>query len=343
MKLKSLKLFAGAIFAVSFAAVPVLAQNEQNPYPPPQSQYPQQNQYPAQQNPYPQQGQYPPPQQSQYPPQGQYPPPNQYPPQGQYPPPQGQYPGPYADQAPPPIPPAQLDQLVGPIALYPDELLAQVLTASTFYNEIPDAATWAMHHSYLTGGALADAIRADQLPFDPSVQALLPFPQVLDYMARNMGWTQQLGNAVLTERPAVMDAVQHMRQEAYNYGYLRSNAYERVDTPYPGVIEILPVNSGLYYVPVYNPYVVYAPPRPGFFIGGAIHFGPAITLGVGFAPWGWGGIGFGWRDHAIFIDHRPWERTWVNRRAYVAPYAYRPHEGRAVERHEWREHEHERH
>ncbi|MGD0303877.1 MAG: DUF3300 domain-containing protein, partial [Candidatus Acidiferrales bacterium] len=93
-------------------------------------------------------------------------------PQG--PPPQDQ------SQAPPPtFTPAQLDQIVGRIALYPDSLLAQVLTASTYGNEIPDAAQWADQHHYLTGQALADAIQADQLPWDPSVQALLPFPSVL--------------------------------------------------------------------------------------------------------------------------------------------------------------------
>jgi hypothetical protein len=296
----------------------------------PQQQYPQQ-QYPQQQ--YPQQQQYPP---QQYP-QQQYPQ-QQYPPQ-QYP----QQPG-YA-QAPPALSPQQLDQLVSRIALYPDPLLAQVLTASTYSNQIPDAATWAVQHSNLRGEALSAAIQADQLPFDSSVIALLPFPSVLDQMARDMAWTQQLGNAVLAQRPDVMDAVQHMRQEALGYGYLQSNQYVRV-IPAPGEIQIVPVNPALYYVPVYDPYVVYVRPRPGFYVGSAIRFGPAVTIGAYFSPWGWGGTGFGWRQHTILIDRRPWVRTWDNRAVYAHPYASpRPHyEGPRVERHEvYRAPEHDRH
>src|SRR5208337_3293599 len=95
-------------------------------------------------------------------------------------------------QAPPYYPPQELERLLSPIALYPDPLLAQILTASTFPNDIPDAAQWADQHHYLTGDALAQAIAADQVPWDPSVQALLPFPSVLDMMASDMPWTQEL-------------------------------------------------------------------------------------------------------------------------------------------------------
>ncbi len=154
--------------------------------------------------------------------------------------------------------------------------------------------------------------------------ALLPFPSVLNQMANNMGWTQQLGNAVLAQRGDVMDAVQRARQQAYNYGYLRSNPYTRVVYVGPGDIEVVPVNPDVYYVPYYDPYVIFGPRRPGVFINGAIRFGPAITIGAAFAPWGWGGVGFGWRAHTIMIDRRPWDRTWVNRGAYVHPYA-EPH------------------
>lgn len=304
----------GAILAVTCAVTPTFAQNQYPPPPPP----PDQQQQPSQTQQYPP----PPPPPSQYPPQqGQYPPQ-----QGQYPPPQGQYPQPQYPpgqygQQPPLMAPQQLDGMVGPIALYPDGLLAQVLTASTFYNEIPDAANWANAHSYLHGDQLAQAIREDQLPWDPSVLALLPFPQIVSYMAQNMGWTQQLGSAVLVQRDDVMDAVQRDRQKAYEYHYLQSNPYETVTYVGPGDIEILPVNPGYYYVPWYNSYVVYAPPRPGFFVGGAIRFGPGIVIGAGFAPFGWGTVGFGWRTHEILIDNHPWARTWVNRGAYVHPYA----------------------
>ena len=190
------------------------------------------------------------------------------------------------------------------------------------------------------GDALAQAMRADNLNFDPSVMALLPFPSVLNYMAQYPAWTQALGNAVLTERDGVMDSVQRLRTEAYNYGYLRDSGYTRVVTAGPGQIEILPVNPGFYNVPSYNPVVVYARPRPGFFVGGAIRFGAGITLGAGFAPWGWGSTGFGWREHSILIDNHPWNRTWANRGFYAHPYAepYRHEAGPRVERHDFHDH-----
>src|SRR5260370_23211434 len=95
--------------------------------------------------------------------------------------------------------PEQLDKLVAPIALYPDALLAQVLAAATYSDQIPDAARWADQHHYLTGQALANAIQADHLPWDPSVQALLPFPSVLELMANDMSWTTDLANAFLSQ------------------------------------------------------------------------------------------------------------------------------------------------
>jgi hypothetical protein len=88
---------------------------------------------------------------------------------------------------------------VSPIALYPDPLLAQVLAAATFSQDIPDAARWADDHHYLTGKAVTDAIAADRIPWDPSVQALLPFPSVLEMMASAMPWTQELGDAFLSD------------------------------------------------------------------------------------------------------------------------------------------------
>jgi hypothetical protein len=231
-----------------------------------------------------------------------------------------------------------LDQLVQRIALYPDPLLAQVLTGSTFWNQIPDAATWVDQHNYLRGDELSRAIYEDNLPFDPSVLALLPFPSVLDMMARDPGWTQALGGAVLAQRPDVMDAVQRMRQVAMNYGYLQSNGDYRVMVGGPGDIEILPINSGLIYVPYYDPLIVFAAPRRGFYIGSAISFGPGIFVGA-FAPFGWAGPALGWRTHDILIDHRPWTRTWVNRGTYAHSYAVPVPRaaGPRVERHEARE------
>ncbi len=252
----------------------------------------------------------------------------------------------WAQQYPPPPPPpvqaqqpAQLDPLVERIALYPDPLLAQILTASTFSDQIPEAANWANQHSYMNQQALAQAINEDRLPWDPSILGLLPFPQVLNMMAQDPSWTQALGQAMLTNRAAVMDAIQSQRQVAMQYGYLQSNAYDQVMGG-PGDIQITPVSPDVIYVPTYDPYVVFAAPRAGFFVGGAIHFGPGITIGAGFLPFGWVGAGIGWRDHTVIIDSHPWVRTWANRGTYVHPYEHpMPHfAGPRVERHEFHRH-----
>ena len=224
------------------------------------------------------------------------------------------------DSPPPSYTPDQLDKLVSRIALYPDPLLAQVLAAATYSDQIPDAAKWSDNHHYLTGDDLAKAITADQLSYDPSVQALLPFPSVLDTMASDMDWTRNLGDAFLAQRQDVMDAVQRMRQKAKDFGYLKSNDQIAVnaDGPY---IDIEPVNPGFICVPAYDPLVVFWPPRPGFFVGGAIGFGFGINIGVAFRPWGWGFARFDWRSHGVFINNAPWGRTWANRRFYAHPYA----------------------
>jgi hypothetical protein len=246
---------------------------------------------------------------------------DQYTPPPPPPPPQGN--APYGEPPPPGPPPGpeQLDQLVSRIALYPDPLLAQILAASTYPEQIPEAAQWANEHSNLTGDQLANAIRDDNLQWDPSVLALLSFPSVLNMMAQDPGWTQALGQAVLSDRAAVMDDVQRMRQQAYQYGYLRTNPYDTVENS-GGYVEILPVNPAYIYVPTYNPLVVFAAPAPGFFVGGAIRFGPGIVIGAGFFPFGWAHPYFGWRDHAIFFDYTPWGRGWANRGYYVHPYAH---------------------
>jgi hypothetical protein len=339
-RLATFALCATLLAGGALAQAPIV---RQAPPPPPDQQQaptqdPQQAQpaYPQQQYPQ-QQGQYP---QQQYPQsQPQYP-------QGQYPQPQGQYPqqGPpqYGQQAPPPpdqgpppaaLPPQRLDQIVQRIALYPDPLLAQLLTAATFYDQIPEAAGWAQQHSYLTGDALNGAIAADNLPWDPSVLALLPFPSVLDMMARDPQWTGTLGNAVLVQHNDVMDAIQRMRRAARGYGYLAPNAYDNVVDD-GGYVEIQPVNPAYLYVPVYNPGVVFFAPRPGFFVGGAVVFGSRVFLSPGFATFGWFGAGFGWGGHVLLIDHRPWGRTYWNRGVYVHPYAHPfVHAGGRVEGH----------
>ena len=235
----------------------------------------------------------------------------------------------------PPLTPHELDHLVARIALYPDPLLAQVLTASTYPDEIPDAAGWADEHDDLHGDALSQAATDDSVPWDPSVLALLPFPSVLDRMSDDMAWTRALGDAVLAQRGDVMDAVQRMRARAREYGYLRSTPDVRVVFT-GGFIGIDPIRPAYLCVPVYDPAVVFARPGPGIVVGAAIVFGPGIFIAPGFVRYGWGGAGFGWRSHLLLIDRRPWGRTFANRRIYVHPYAtpwVRPRGGR-VERHQ---------
>jgi hypothetical protein len=230
-------------------------------------------------------------------------------------------PAPLPNAPPPVFPQPELERIVSPIALYPDPLLAQVLAAATFPQQIPDAARWADEHHYLQGPALASAIQNDQLPWDPSVQALLPFPSVLGMMAAAMPWTEELGNAFLAQQQQVMDAVQAQRQRAAQFGYLQSNA-QVVVTPGP-YVEIRPVNPAYVVVPYYDYRVVYVAPRPGFHVAGAIRFGYGVNIGVAFTPWGWGASHVDWRGHAVVINHEPWHRTWANRAVYVHPYAIR--------------------
>lgn len=249
----------------------------------------------------------------------QVPPPEQQSAPGAPPLPQQQVP---PQQPPPPAySRGQLDQMVSPVALYPDPLLAQIFAAATYPDQIPDAARWADQHHYLTGQALADAIQADQLPWDPSVQALLPFPSVLAMMASDAPWTAAIGNAFLAQQPEVMDAVQRERAKAYQFGYLRTNPQVVVSGgPY---ITIMPANPAFVVVPYYNPGVVFIAPAPGFFIGGAIRFGFGVPIGLYFRSWGWGpGVyaQFDWGGRGVFINGAAWGRNWGNRMAYVHPY-----------------------
>ena len=242
-----------------------------------------------------------------------------------------------AAQAPPPpsYSPAQLDGIVQRIALYPDPLLAQILAAATFPDQIPDAAGWADQHHYLTGDELAKAITDDQLPWDPSVQALLPFPSVLDMMASDMAWTNDLGNAVLAQRPDVMDAVQRQRHIARA---VRLSADQRASGGLRRAVHRdCAGESGVHRgAGTMIRAIVFFAPRPGFVVGGAIRFGFGVSIGAAFAPWGWGGTRFGWDSHALFIANHPWERTWVNRGVYAHPYVgFHAYAGpRGVEHHE---------
>jgi hypothetical protein len=239
----------------------------------------------------------------------------------------------YPVGAPPPeFSAAELDGIVAPIALYPDPLLAQVFAASTFLEDIPDAAEWADDHHHLTGARLTDAIGADDLDWDPSVQALLPFPSVLEKMARNMGWTEQLGDAFLSQPAALMDAVQRMRDRAWTYGYL--SGCDRVVVRRGAWLELVPVNPGFITVPYYDPDVVFAPPPSGYRAGREVYCGYGVTVGVWFGPWGWGGTYFDWPNRWVFVNKVRWGRTWDNRTIYVHPFPLPHHAApRPPERH----------
>jgi hypothetical protein len=176
-------------------------------------------------------------------------------------------------------PAGQFDNLVSRIALYPDPLLAQIFAAAAFPDQIAAAAQG-------SGG-----------PFDPSVEALMQYPSVLQMMASDPSWTQALGQAVIDNQGAVMDAIQNLRREAQQYGYLQSGSQMQVVDD-GGYIDIEPV-GGYLYVPVYDPYVVFARPRPGFFVGGAIHFGGGFHWAGGFNS-------FNWRSHEVVVNRRVW-------------------------------------
>jgi Protein of unknown function (DUF3300) len=151
----------------------------------------------------------------------------------------------------------QLQELVAPIALYPDSLVAQILAASTFLEQVVDADRWVQSHPDLKGDALGQAV--DQLPWDPSVKALVAFPSVLGNMDKNLSWTSSLGDAYYNQEQGVMDAVQVMRRRAQQAGHLNSTPQQTVVTD-DSDIEIEPVSPEIIYVPAYDPWVVYGDP-----------------------------------------------------------------------------------
>ncbi len=229
---------------------------------------------------------------------------------------------PYVQQTP-----EQLQQLVAPIGLYPDSLVAQILAASTFPDQVVEADRWVQAHPDLKGEDLAKAV--DQQPWDPSVKALTAFPSVLGNMDKNLSWTSSLGDAYYNQQQDVMDAIQVMRQKAEQAGNLKSTPQQTVSTQGSTVI-IEPANPEVVYVPAYDPWVVYGYPitpwpywypYPGVWFGG-----PYLSFGFGFGigffggfGWGWGHWGFDWHNHYAIYNHaRYYSRstTFYNRNAY---------------------------
>ncbi|MGO9257025.1 MAG: DUF3300 domain-containing protein [Bryobacteraceae bacterium] len=232
-----------------------------------------------------------------------------------------------AQQAPPAPPPPgqtlspdQLDDLVAPIALYPDELVSQILVASTYPLEVVQAFQWLQRNPGLTGPALTQA--AQEQNWDPSVQALVVFPDVVKRLNDDVTWTTNLGNAFLAQQQDVMAAVQTMRQKAQQAGKLKSTPQLNVVDANQGgqpVVEIEPVDPNVMYVPMYDPAWIWGPPLwypyPGWwwpprsFLGGGLYFGfgPGINVGLFFGVgWhGWGGWGWhpGWGARSVMVNN----------------------------------------
>jgi uncharacterized membrane protein YgcG len=237
-------------------------------------------------------------------------------------PPQDAQQPPYTQQTP-----EQLQQLVAPIALYPDSLVAQILAASTFPTEVVEADRWLQSHPDLKGDALGQAV--DQQPWDPSVKALSAFPSVLGNMDKNLSWTSSLGDAYYNQQQDVMDAVQVMRQRAQEAGNLKDTPQQTV-TSQGSTIIIEPASPEIVYVPAYDPWVVYGGPIvawPGWYpYPGIWYGGPYLSFGLGFGigfyggyGWGWHHWGSDWRGHYITHDHdRYYSRshTFYNREKY---------------------------
>ena len=203
--------------------------------------------------------------------------------------------------APPPVQaaqqtPEQLQQLVAPIALYPDALVAQILAAATYPDQIVEADRWLQQHDKLKGEELGKEV--DKQPWDPSVKALVEFPSVLANMDKNLSWTSSLGDAYVNQQQQVMNAVQVMRDRAEKAGNLKSTSQEKV-TDQGKTIVIEPAEPEIVYVPEYDPWLVYGEPigiwpgwysYPGLYLAGELLDIDGITGGFNFqAAWttGW--------------------------------------------------------
>ena len=227
-------------------------------------------------------------------------------------------------QQPPELPPPgqalapdQLDDLVAPVALYPDPLVSQILVASTYPLELVQASQWIERNPGLTGAALTQA--AEQQNWDPSIQALVVFPDLVKRLNQDITWTTNLGNAFLNQQADVMDAVQRMRSKAQQAGKLSSTPQQTVtntnDNGQPEIV-IQPANPQMIYVPNYDPAYFWGPPLyypyanwfyPPFAGGAYWGFGMGIPMGLyfggGWGGWGGWGWGFGWGGHSLLVNN----------------------------------------
>ncbi len=199
-----------------------------------------------------------------------------------------------------PMTAAELQGLLAPIALYPDALVAQILSGATFPDQIAIADNWLQTNKALKGSALTQAV--DQQSWDPSVKALTEFPSVLDKMAQSLAWTSSLGEAYHNQAADVMAAVQTLRAQAKAAGNLKTGPQITVVQQSPQTIVIQPTDPQIVYVPVYNPTVVYDTPyvTPGYSTGdliatGLLSFGAGMAVGAMMSGgWGYSSWGCNW-------------------------------------------------
>jgi hypothetical protein len=220
--------------------------------------------------------------------------------------------------------PGELNQLVAPIALYPDNLVAQVLAASTLPGEVVEADRWMQQHSGLKGTAFAQAV--NQQVWDPSVKSLTQFPLVLANMNKNLSWSSALGNAYAEEPQSVLDAIQVMRRRAQQSGHLMGTPNEIVTTEGDTIL-IQPADASTVYLPEYDPWLVYGAPvdaLPGWYGLPGLYADDSdilFRLGVGIGAfagfgWGWHHWGTDWRGHHVTYNQSPFRtegRTFANR------------------------------
>jgi Protein of unknown function (DUF3300) len=221
----------------------------------------------------------------------------------------------------------QLNQLVAPIALYPDALLAQICAASGDPQQIIDADNWLKQNNGLQGQALTDAAQAQG--FDPAFISLVSFPSVLDMMAAHVDDYAALGAAFKANQANVMSAIQALRQQAYASGALDSNEYQKVSVEQQNgapVVVVQPANPQVVYIPQYQPTQVFvAGPSTGDIVAASlISFGAGIAIGALISdsrPWGWSSWGWGWGGGGMIYRHSVWGFNYRYRS--VHPY-YRP-------------------
>ncbi len=227
----------------------------------------------------------------------------------------------------------QLEQLVAPIALYPDALVAQILAGSTYPTQIVEADRWMQQNANLKGEDLAKAV--DTQPWDESVKALTQFPSVLDNMSKNLTWTSALGDAYFNQQQDVMTAVQDLRRKAKDAGNLKTTKEQTVTTQGSGgqtTIVVQPANPQVVYVPTYNPTVVYGTPVPAYpgYSGADVAAAAVISFGVGMmvgaaingggcCGWGWNSWNCNWHGGTVVYNRNVYvsrSTTFVNRNSY---------------------------